>query len=61
LIKHAADQYGALYIADEVQSGAGRQEKMWAVEYSGVTPDMLTWVKAWAVMYRWLELLSLLI
>ena len=45
LIKHAADQYGALYIADEVQSGAGRTGKMWAVEYSGVTPDMLTWGK----------------
>jgi 4-aminobutyrate aminotransferase len=45
LIKQAADQYGALYIADEVQSGAGRTGKMWAVEYSGVVPDMLAWGK----------------
>lgn len=45
LIKQAAERYGALYIADEVQSGAGRTGKMWAIEYSGVVPDMLTWGK----------------
>jgi 4-aminobutyrate aminotransferase len=45
LIKNAADRYGALYIADEVQSGAGRTGKMWAIEYTGVVPDMLTWGK----------------
>ena len=45
LIKKAADRYGALYIADEVQSGAGRTGKMWAIEYTGVVPDMLTWGK----------------
>jgi len=45
LIKQAAEKYGALYIADEVQSGAGRTGKMWAIEYSGVVPDMLTWGK----------------
>jgi 4-aminobutyrate aminotransferase len=41
----AADKYGALYIADEVQSGAGRTGKMWAIEYTGVVPDMLAWGK----------------
>jgi 4-aminobutyrate aminotransferase len=45
IIKQAAEKYGALYIADEVQSGAGRTGKMWAVEYSGVVPDLLTWGK----------------
>jgi 4-aminobutyrate aminotransferase len=45
IIKQAADKYGALYIADEVQSGAGRTGKMWAIQYTGVTPDMLTWGK----------------
>jgi 4-aminobutyrate aminotransferase len=45
LVKQAAEKYGALYIADEVQSGAGRTGKMWAIEYSGVAPDMLTWGK----------------
>jgi 4-aminobutyrate aminotransferase len=45
IIKKAAEKCGALYIADEVQSGAGRTGKMWCVEYSGVVPDMLTWGK----------------
>ncbi len=45
LIKAACEKYGCLYIADEVQSGAGRTGKMWAIEHSGVVPDMLTWGK----------------
>ncbi len=45
LIKQAANKYGALYIADEVQSGAGRTGKLWAIEHSGVIPDLLTWGK----------------
>jgi 4-aminobutyrate aminotransferase len=28
-----------------VQSGAGRTGKMWAIEYNGIVPDMLTWGK----------------
>jgi 4-aminobutyrate aminotransferase len=45
IIKQAADKYGALYIADEVQSGAGRTGKMWSIEHTGVVPDILTWGK----------------
>ncbi|HSW57968.1 MAG TPA: aspartate aminotransferase family protein, partial [Dehalococcoidales bacterium] len=45
IIKQAAAKYGALYIADEVQSGAGRTGKMWAIDHTGVMPDMLTWGK----------------
>jgi 4-aminobutyrate aminotransferase len=45
IVKQAADKYGAIFIADEVQSGAGRSGKMWAIEYTGVIPDMLTWGK----------------
>jgi 4-aminobutyrate aminotransferase len=45
LIKQAAQRYGALYIAEEVQSGAGRTGKMLAIEHNGVAPDMLTWGK----------------
>ena len=45
LIKQAAEKYGALYIDDEVQSGAGRTGKMWSIEHTGVVPDMLTWGK----------------
>jgi 4-aminobutyrate aminotransferase len=43
LIKKGAEKYGALYIADEVQTGAGRTGRMWAIEHTGVTPDILTW------------------
>jgi 4-aminobutyrate aminotransferase len=45
MIKQAAQKYGALYIADEVQSGAGRTGNMWAIEHNNVIPDMLTWGK----------------
>lgn len=45
IIKKACEKYGCLFIADEVQSGAGRSGKMWCIEYSGVVPDMLTWGK----------------
>lgn len=45
MVKQACEKHGALLIADEVQAGAGRTGKMWAIEHSGVTPDMLTWGK----------------
>ncbi|MCA6215545.1 aspartate aminotransferase family protein [Ideonella sp. B7] len=44
-LRQACDRCGALLIVDEVQSGAGRTGKMWAVEHSGVRPDMLTFGK----------------
>ena len=35
-------EHGILYVDDEVQSGAGRTGKMWAIEhYDGVEPDLL--------------------
>jgi len=45
LLRKACDRAGSLLIVDEVQSGAGRTGKMWAVEHSGVKPDMLTFGK----------------
>jgi len=45
LLRKACDRSGALLIVDEVQAGAGRTGKMWAVEHSGVEPDMLTFGK----------------
>ncbi len=45
MVKAACEKHGALFVADEVQAGAGRSGKMWSIEHSGVKPDMLTWGK----------------
>ena len=40
-----ADQYKALLIFDEVQSGNGRSGQLYAYQHYGVTPDVLTTAK----------------
>jgi 4-aminobutyrate aminotransferase/(S)-3-amino-2-methylpropionate transaminase len=35
------ERNGIVFIADEVQSGAGRTGRVWAVEHAGVQPDLL--------------------
>jgi putrescine aminotransferase len=45
-IRVAAKKYGALLIADEVQTGLGRTGKLWGVEHWGVVPDVLTVAKS---------------
>ena len=40
-VRQFCDQTGALYIADEVQTGLGRSGHMWAVDHFGVAPDIL--------------------
>ncbi len=40
--------HGILLVADEVQSGAGRTGRMWAIEHTGVEPDILLSAKGLA-------------
>ena len=40
-LRKICDRHGILLVADEVQSGVGRTGKWWAIEHSGVEPDMV--------------------
>jgi acetylornithine/succinyldiaminopimelate/putrescine aminotransferase/Ser/Thr protein kinase RdoA (MazF antagonist) len=40
-VKALCEQFGSLYIADEVQTGLGRTGRMWAVEHWDLVPDIL--------------------
>ena len=44
-LREICDAHSILLIADEVQSGAGRTGKMWAVDHWGVQPDILLTAK----------------
>ncbi|MCU0483029.1 MAG: aminotransferase class III-fold pyridoxal phosphate-dependent enzyme, partial [Chloroflexi bacterium] len=44
-LRRICDRHGILLVADEVQSGAGRTGKMWAIEHWGVEPDILVTAK----------------
>ena len=45
IIKEILDEYGILFICDEVQSGYGRTGKFFAIEHYGVDPDLMTLAK----------------
>ncbi|HUV24494.1 MAG TPA: acetylornithine/succinylornithine family transaminase [Methanomassiliicoccales archaeon] len=46
LARDLCDDFGALMIMDEVQTGFGRTGKMFGFEHFGVVPDMVTLAKA---------------
>ena len=45
-LRALCDEHGILLIADEVQAGAGRTGKFFAMEHSGVCPDLTTLAKS---------------
>ncbi|MCB1900625.1 4-aminobutyrate--2-oxoglutarate transaminase [Cognatazoarcus halotolerans] len=44
-LRALADKHGIVLIADEIQTGVGRTGKMFAMEHSGVVPDIITMAK----------------
>ena len=44
-LRALASEYGMLLVVDEVQSGMGRSGRMFAIEHSGVEPDVVATAK----------------
>jgi 4-aminobutyrate aminotransferase len=44
-LREVTRKHGMLLVADEVQSGMGRSGKMFAIEFTGVEPDMMSIAK----------------
>lgn len=47
-IRRICDEHGIVMIVDEVQTGFARTGKMFAIEHSGVQPDLMTMAKSLA-------------
>ena len=44
-VRDICDEFGIVYIADEVMAGFGRCGEWFAVDHWDVTPDLITWAK----------------
>lgn len=47
-LRALCDEHGIVFIADEIQTGFGRTGRMFAMEHSGVEPDLVTMAKSLA-------------
>ena len=45
-IRELCDKHGIVLIADEIQCGSGRTGKLFAIEHTGVVPDIITTAKS---------------
>ncbi|MDZ7707517.1 MAG: aspartate aminotransferase family protein [Trueperaceae bacterium] len=50
-VREICDRYGVLLIADEVMSGNGRSGRWWAMQHTGVVPDLMTTAKGLSAGY----------
>ena len=44
-LRQVCDKHGIVLIADEIQTGFGRTGKLFAMEHSGIEPDLITMAK----------------
>ena len=47
-LRAICDEHGIVFVADEIQTGFARTGKMFAMEHSGVKPDLITMAKSLA-------------
>ncbi|MBF0583251.1 MAG: aspartate aminotransferase family protein [Magnetococcales bacterium] len=47
-LREIADRHGLLLVLDEVQTGMGRTGRLWAHQWSGIRPDIMTAAKSLA-------------
>ncbi len=47
-LRRLCDEHGIVMVADEIQSGFGRTGRLFAIEHSGVVPDLVTTAKSLA-------------
>lgn len=53
-LREVCDRHGILLIVDEVQAGFGRTGRMFAIEESGVRPDIMIMAKVCFPVWSWI-------